>query len=207
MHILPRLAGVAALLLGAAPASADIYSLVDEFGVKHITNQPDADPRWTLVIKSRETVPGYRPPGARKAGAAGAIRASQRRAYREEVRHAVANYQIEEALVRAVIHAESGFNPQAVSRKGACGLMQLMPATADRYGVADIFDPTENITGGVRYLSDLTRLFKADLRLVLAAYNAGENAVLRHGGVPPYPETLAYVDQVLALRQQYLNAN
>jgi soluble lytic murein transglycosylase-like protein len=101
-------------------------------------------------------------------------------------------------LVRAVIAAESAYNPVAVSNKGACGLMQLIPSTARRFGVRNIFYPDENIEGGVKYLRFLLDTFNNDLKLVLAAYNAGENAVKRIGGVPNYRETVGYVNRIVA---------
>jgi soluble lytic murein transglycosylase-like protein len=107
------------------------------------------------------------------------------------------SHQIDAALIHALIRAESNYNASAVSPKGAIGLMQLMPATARRYEVADPRDATQNIRGGVRYLRDLLDLFHHDLALTLAAYNAGEAAVARYGGVPPYPETTSYVAKVL----------
>ncbi len=187
----------------AWPAFADIYAYTDAEGVKHITNAPEGDPRYQMIIKSRQTRPGFRYPNA--SGLAGAAQLSPVRhsAYDEVVRAAARRYEMDEALVRAVIHAESDYNPEAVSPRGASGLMQLMPATASRYGVRDIFDPTENIRAGVRYLHDLQQRFGDNLRLVLAAYNAGEDAVLRYGGVPPFPETIEYVSRVLALHGQY----
>jgi soluble lytic murein transglycosylase-like protein len=101
-------------------------------------------------------------------------------------------------LLHAVIRAESGYNPEAVSPKGAAGLMQLMPATASRMGVRDRFDPQDNIEGGARYLSQLLDMFPSDIKLAVAAYNSGENAVKRHGNqIPPYSETQTYVDRVL----------
>jgi hypothetical protein len=113
---------------------------------------------------------------------------------------------LEPKLLLAVISAESGFRAQAVSPKGAQGLMQLMPATARRLGVADPFDPEQNVRAGARYLTELLRLFDDDLRLALAAYNAGENAVLRHGrAIPPFPETRQYVARVME-RYQALRA-
>ena len=108
-------------------------------------------------------------------------------------------YSVDPHLVRAIITVESNFDPRAVSRAGAQGLMQLMPDTAARYRVGDPFDPHANIEGGIRYLRDLLRLFPRDLRHVLAAYNAGEGAVQYYGGIPPYPETQRYVERVLAL--------
>jgi soluble lytic murein transglycosylase-like protein len=105
------------------------------------------------------------------------------------------HYEVDPLLVDSVIHVESGYNPLAVSPKGAMGLMQLIPSTARRFGVTNPFDPKENIEGGVRYLKYLQGLFRDD-RLALAAYNAGEAAVARHGWIPPYPETQNYVYQV-----------
>ncbi len=195
---------LAAGIAFACVAHADIYSFVDRYGVTHITNAPGGDNRYRLVRKDRSTEPGFRFPSVNSApqtpAAAPALRYS---AYSGVVRQAAALYQVDESLVRAVIHAESNYRSDAVSPKGASGLMQLMPATASRYGVRDLFDPVENIYGGVRYLSDLQRLFKNNLRLVVAAYNAGEQAVLNYGGVPPYAETLAYVARVLDLHQRY----
>jgi len=108
-------------------------------------------------------------------------------------------YSVDPHLVRAIIMVESNFDPHAVSRAGAQGLMQLMPDTAARYRVENPFDPHANIEGGIRYLRDLLRLFPSNLRHVLAAYNAGEGAVQQYGGIPPYPETQRYVERVLAL--------
>lgn len=107
-------------------------------------------------------------------------------------------HNIEPRLVQAIIRVESNFNPRAVSRAGAQGLMQLMPATAKRYHVEDPFDPRANIEGGLRYLKHLLRHFSGDMRRVLAAYNAGERAVQRYDGIPPYPETRRYVERVMA---------
>lgn len=108
-------------------------------------------------------------------------------------------YSVDPVLVRAVIQVESDFNPNCVSHKGARGLMQLMPETARRYGVARIHDPEENIRGGIHYLADLLQMFSNDLPRVLAAYNAGENAVARYGGIPPYEETSNYVQRALTV--------
>ena len=105
---------------------------------------------------------------------------------------------VDPALVDLVIRMESGYNPRAISPKGARGMMQLLPSTASAYGVADIFNPRENVRGGVRYLRDLLGRFDSDVRLALAAYNAGPEAVVKHRGVPPYPETRNYVSAILA---------
>jgi len=113
-------------------------------------------------------------------------------------RHAVA-YGVDPVLVRAVIQIESDFDPQCVSNRGARGLMQLMPETARRYGVRSIFDPEENIRGGIRYLGDLLAMFHNDLPRALAAYNAGEGAVLKYAGIPPYSETMTYVKRALTV--------
>mgnify|MGYP002621282735 CR=1 FL=1 len=112
-------------------------------------------------------------------------------------------YGVEEAIVRAIMHAESAFNPNALSRAGAQGLMQLMPDTARRFGVTDPFDPKQNIEGGVSYLAWLLRRYNGNLTLAAAGYNAGEGAVDRYGGVPPYSETQRYVQRVAILVDRY----
>ena len=117
--------------------------------------------------------------------------------YAHEISEAANRYGIPEHLVTAVIRAESGFNPRAVSRKGAQGLMQLMPSTASVLGVRNSFDPRENIDGGVRHLRGLLDRFPGNLPFAIAAYNAGEKAVTAYGGIPPYPETQDYVVRVL----------
>ncbi|HEX5755143.1 MAG TPA: lytic transglycosylase domain-containing protein [Arenimonas sp.] len=127
-------------------------------------------------------------------------------AFGAEIRQAAREFGVEEALVRAVIHAESAYRPNAVSNKGAQGLMQLIPATASRFGVADPFDPVQNIRGGVQYLSWLLKRYSDNTTLAAAAYNAGEGAVDRHGGVPPYDETQRYVQRVGQLADRYRGA-
>ncbi|HEY9131868.1 MAG TPA: transglycosylase SLT domain-containing protein [Dyella sp.] len=124
-------------------------------------------------------------------------------AYADTIRAASAEFGVDEAFLRAIIHAESAFNPRALSLKGAQGLMQLMPATANDMGVRDAFDADQNIRGGARYLALLLRNFNGDERLAAAAYNAGANAVLRYNGVPPYEETQVYVERVGTLRKRY----
>ena len=125
--------------------------------------------------------------------------------YDNWIREAAALYQIPEALIRAVIRVESDFDPRAVSPANARGLMQMIPETAERMLVADVFDPRQNIFGGVRYLRVLANTFNGDLALTVAAYNAGEGAVTRHGGIPPYPETQDYVVKVIGYYRQYRN--
>lgn len=123
--------------------------------------------------------------------------------YENEIDATARNYRVDPALVRAVIHAESAFNPQAVSSKGAQGLMQLMPGTAREVGVADALDAKQNIRGGVNYLARMLEIHDGDIRLATAAYNAGPGAVKRHGGIPPYAETRAYVERVGILHERY----
>ena len=185
-------------------ARADIYAFTDADGVRHFTNIKPRDARYKRIIRSRETEPGFRfPSTAHPAGVTLARTRPRTTAYDSLVRQASRAYQMDESLVRAVIHTESDFNPSAVSPKGASGLMQLMPSTASRYGVHDIFDPVENIYAGVHYLHDLKQMFNGNTQLAVAAYNAGENAVLRYGGIPPYPETIDYVSRVTSLHSRY----
>ena len=127
-------------------------------------------------------------------------------AYKDEIAAAAADYGVDGSLLRAVIHAESAFNPMAMSAKGAQGLMQLMPGTADDLGVADAFDAAQNIRGGARYLAQLLKSFNGDAQLATAAYNAGPGAVQKYGGVPPYDETQVYVQRVATLRDRYAKA-
>ena len=124
-------------------------------------------------------------------------------AYQAEIASAAREHGVDEAIVRAIIHAESAFNPNALSRVGAQGLMQLMPATARRFGVSDSFNATQNIGGGVKYLSWLLKRFNGNLTLAAAGYNAGEGAVDKYKGVPPYSETQRYVQRVGMLAERY----
>ncbi len=123
--------------------------------------------------------------------------------YKNDINHAALKYGVDPAFVRAVIHAESHFNAQAVSKQGAQGLMQLMPATARELGVKNSLSAQQNIKGGVKHLARLLRKYKGDNKLASAAYNAGEGAVKRHGGIPPYKETQVYVERVGILHQRY----
>jgi soluble lytic murein transglycosylase-like protein len=185
------------LCLSASAAHADIYSFIDETGVTHYSNVPD-DPRFSLFARTPMDHPVAQNVSLvdwkkRADALAGLIESTaQRRA-------------VHPALLKAVVAAESAFDAHAVSRAGAQGLMQLLPQTARRYGVADPFDPAANLDGGARYLSDLLKRYHNNLALALAAYNAGEEAVERHGGkIPPYAETQAYVPTVLKLYRRFL---
>lgn len=126
--------------------------------------------------------------------------------YAEVIDDAARQFGLDSALVRAIIHAESGFNAGARSQKGAMGLMQLMPGTARMVGVTDALAPNQNIRGGTRYLANLMMRFKSDVRLATAAYNAGPEAVKKYAGVPPYAETEVYVQRVQILHQRYKEA-
>ncbi|MEL1263742.1 lytic transglycosylase domain-containing protein [Pseudoxanthomonas putridarboris] len=127
-------------------------------------------------------------------------------AYQAEIAAASREFGVEEAILRAIMHAESSYNPMALSHAGAQGLMQLMPATARRFGVTDSYDASQNIRGGAQYLAWLLKRFNGNLTLAAAGYNAGEGAVDRHGGVPPYRETQRYVERVAVLADRYRQA-
>jgi hypothetical protein len=124
-------------------------------------------------------------------------------AYDAVIRRIAAEHKVDFALVKAIMHVESSFNPYAKSHKGALGLMQVMPETAKRHGVHEIYDPAQNIEAGVKHIKYLNGKFNNKQYLVLAAYNAGENAVRRHNGIPPYEETQNYVRKVMSLKTQY----
>jgi hypothetical protein len=181
-----------AVLLSGSPAEAETFRFVGPDGTVHLTNAP-TDPRYRRGGFSP-------PPSASRASTGGlGVPGADRAPYSREIAEASVRYGLPARLIAAVIRVESGFNPRAVSRKGARGLMQLMPETASILGVRDSFDPRENIDGGVRHLRGLVDRFPTDLRLALAAYNAGEQAVVTFRGVPPYPETREYVTRVLQL--------
>lgn len=192
---------LATLALPGAPAAEEIYSFVDADGVIHVTNVPDGDRRYRRV-----RMPTYHSPGVHRIALNGRPPPLLRRTYEwdEHIRSAAERHGVAPPLLKAVMAAESNFNPRAVSEKGATGLMQLMPATARDMYVTDAFDPAQNIDGGARYLRLLQDRFGGDLERVLAAYNAGPEAVRRSGGaVPRIPETQAYVRRVIALYDQY----
>jgi soluble lytic murein transglycosylase-like protein len=185
--------------LTIAPSGhADIYKTVDEDGVISFTNRPKSKGS-KLVAKARKH---------RRAKAVMPSDTSPERFTRYDtyIRQAAALYQIPEELVRAVIKVESDFDPRAVSPANAQGLMQLIPETAERMMVTDILDPRQNVFGGTRYLRVLANAFNGDLELTIAAYNAGEGAVIRYGGIPPYEETQFYVAKVLAYYRHYRSA-
>ena len=192
-----------ALCIGAGPAAADIFSFKDERGVVHFTNMPNGDKRFKLIRKEAPSggVPSI---GAARVAALFMPAQADILRYSGYIDTASKRHGVDSALVHAVITAESGYNPSALSRAGARGLMQLMPTTAARYGVRNIHDPMENIEGGVRYLRDLISMFNGNLELAVAAYNAGENAVIRHGRkIPPYAETVHYVPKVLGFYKKF----
>jgi hypothetical protein len=198
----PCAALLGAVLLLPALAAADIYSYVGPDGTMHFTNVRGGDSRYRLHRKSR----GDGRHRAESAAPATSSSIDRFTRFNDAVHQAATLYQIPEELVRAVIKVESDYDPRAVSRAGAQGLMQLMPATAERMQVKDILDPRENIMGGVRYLRVLANTFNGDLGLTLAAYNAGEGAVIRHGGIPPYNETQEYVVTAITYYRRYREA-
>ncbi len=210
MHPLrPRPAGTplwcaaAIVMIAAGTARADIYGFVDERGVAHFSNVP-LDHRYYLYKKERKetrfpssslviiNVPGTVPRRTTN------VNPTHRKQFAPMVSTVAKETGLDPALLHAVITVESGYNPKARSPKGAAGLMQLMPETARRYKVTDIWDPRQNVSGGARYLRDLLAMFNNNMGLALAAYNAGETAVIQHGNrIPPYPETRSYVPRVM----------
>ncbi len=185
----------------APPAGADIFLKRDRYGVLHFTNVP-TDKGYQVMMREPAAAP--RPGGIGSSGATGSSFMVDSRAFDPIIAEVAGRYQMDRALVKAVIKAESGFQPRAVSRKGARGLMQLMPETALLHGVRNIHEPSQNIEGGVQHLRMLLDRYRGNVPLALAAYNAGEQAVDQHGGIPPFPETRDYVWRVLQFRQQYL---
>jgi len=185
---------IAALALAATAAPAwaggTIYAFVDPQGVTHFTNRPQHDARFKPIrLRDQLAAPRkYREP--------------QVHVYDPLIGDAAASEGVPPALVKAVIAAESAFDSDAVSLKGAQGLMQLMPDTAEQMGVADPFEPAQNVRGGTSYLRSMIDRY-GDLSRALAAYNAGPSMVDRYGGIPPFPETQDYVDRVLTYYRRY----
>jgi soluble lytic murein transglycosylase-like protein len=175
---------VSFFILHALQVQADIYKYEDEEGVMHFTDAP-TDHRFKIFMMA---ACGRNPDE-----------------FNSIINTLSAEYGVDKALVKAVIHAESGYNPNAVSPKGATGLMQLMPKTAQYLKVCNTFDPKDNIRGGVRYLRFLLDTFKGDVSLALAAYNAGLSRVSKYGGIPPFDETRNYVAKVLSYQKNYQN--
>jgi hypothetical protein len=198
-----------ALLLPPAPVDAgkpnpnnnNYFKYVDEDGVIHITNRPrgkQGDWKLHMSIAANRTGLADIPRGPGGVDASNiALDSEKAHRYDAYIRGAARRYQLPESFVRAVIHTESRYNPRAVSRAGAMGLMQLMPSTATFLNVGQPFDPRQNIYGGCKLLRLLANRFNGDMVLVAAGYNAGAGAVLKYGGVPPFVETRAYVKGVL----------
>jgi soluble lytic murein transglycosylase-like protein len=191
------LAGLLCLLLPSV-GLAQVYKWVDENGIVTFSNiAPPTDQDYQVLrFPCYAADPKCRSVSWEKVPL-------NTRSFSREIRSAAAFNSVEESLIRAIIHAESAYQPDARSPKGAQGLMQLMPATAADLRVGNPFDPAENIEGGTRYLSQLLAEFEGDVELATAAYNAGPNAVNKYGGIPPYDETREYVRRVKILYQRY----
>lgn len=189
------------LLTLAGAAHADIYRCTGEGGIPLFTNIPN-DRRCMVVVQVERKAES---PVTRlvQDRAVRRIHPARRELFEEHIQTAARDHGVDAALIHAVISAESAYNPLARSVKGARGLMQLIPETGARYGATNLLDPRQNIQAGTRYLKDLITLFGNDLRLALAAYNAGEGAVLKYGKIPPYAETQSYVPKVLAYYRRY----
>jgi soluble lytic murein transglycosylase-like protein len=190
------------VLLCALPglARADIYRYVDAQGVEHYTNIQPNGRGWQRIL--RTSSPAARAVRRTPSGLI-APDPDRTRRYDAHIREAAMLYVLPEEFIRAVMHVESNFYTEAVSNKGAMGLMQLMPGTASAMGVLDPFDARQNVLGGARYLRVLANRYRGDLVLTIAAYNAGEGAVDKYNGIPPYAETRRYVQRVLTHYYQY----
>lgn len=194
--------GLLTLFPAAAPAAGKtmlyVYELPD--GSRMMTNYKLNNRDYRLVHSGLISGRGGRPAASRNPG----FTHANPNAYDDLIRRIAREHRVDFTLVKAIMHVESAFNPHARSHKGAHGLMQLMPQTAQRYGVDthDLYDPYHNIQAGVRYLKFLSTQF-SDIRLVIAAYNAGENAVFTYRGIPPYGETMNYVTKVLLQKRRY----
>lgn len=184
------------------------YSFIDQRGVRNYSSKRPKD--VANVTVTRTEYPIFAMDACYACGLAAGVNFGTLRlntqAFQTEIQSAARQHGVDEALVRAIIHAESSFRSNAQSHKGAQGLMQLIPATAARFGVSDPFDPAQNISGGVKYLAWLLKRYRQDITLAAAAYNAGEGAVDRNGGVPPYSETQRYVQRVGQLAERYRSA-
>lgn len=174
---------------------ADIYRYEDDDGIVHFTDAP-TDKRFKVFLRDLKKDRELRT----KLKYASTVNPAE---YEQLIKNCSEKYGVSSSLVKAVIHAESGYNPNAVSSKGASGLMQLMPGTAKSLNVADRFNPKDNVEGGVKYLRFLLDTFRGDVSLALAAYNAGLGKVSKYGGIPPYNETRTYVNRVLSYMQSY----
>jgi len=189
----------AALGLCACAAQASVYKYVDENGVTNFTN---VKPGGRYKLQEITAHNGFAPVAA--VYTPRVFGEEDRARYKPEIDAVARIYKLDPALLHAVISVESGYDRFARSNKGAAGLMQLTQDTALRYGVTNRFDVAQNLIGGARYLRDLLAMFRNDLNLVLAAYNAGENAVLKYGNhIPPYRETIDYVPRVMSYYKQY----
>lgn len=187
----------ASLLYGGL-SHAHVYRSLDR-DPPVITNVRPTEGRWEIIVRDQ-------PAATRAEPATGRYAVNSNALYANHIEAAATANNVDAALIRAVISAESGHNPRAVSRAGAVGLMQLMPDTASRYNVTDARDPEQNIQGGARYLRDLLQMFNNDVRLAVAAYNAGEQSVIKYGNqIPPYRETLEYVPKVMKFYAHYRN--
>jgi len=184
------------LSLTVLPVSAEIYKYIDRDGTIHFTDRPQKRAAGFELLWRSGNDPRYTTHYSRIDLKA----INQNRArYAKIIEEVAQRTNLSPELLHAVVRAESAYDPKALSKKGARGLMQLMPATADRYDVTDSWDPEQNLDGGARYLRDLLDMFDQNLRLAVAAYNAGENAVKKYGNnIPPYPETQEYVRKVVA---------
>jgi len=189
---LPALTAAFLVLSGTAPAVADFYMYKDKGGVLKFTNAP-AQPGYKFFMSEAPRLLRLK----------GFLDPARAKKYDPLIASAAERYKIDKSLIKGVIRAESGFVPHATSPKGAQGLMQLMPATARLHGVVQAYDPEDNIEGGVRHLRLLLDRYGGNVRLALAAYNAGAGAVDKYGGVPPYPETWQYLDRVMSFREHY----
>jgi soluble lytic murein transglycosylase-like protein len=184
------------LLLSAVDVvRADIYRYEDDEGIVHFTDAP-TDRRFKIFMRDLKKDRELRT----KLQFSSSVNPAE---YDQIISTCSVKYGVSQSLIKAVIHAESGYNPNAVSSKGASGLMQLMPGTARSLKVSNSFDPKDNVEGGVKYLRFLLDTFRGDVSLAVAAYNAGLNKVAKYGGIPPYNETRTYVNRVLSYMQSY----